>query len=370
MAPRHSGETVNALGGRLRGDIAAVARDEETNPCKGRLMPRIYAHARRMKALASAEKKKRRVEKKRRICQRHFLSVQNHGPEGEAIFGGLIGIEAGGVVEFAQCTGHFVAACPEDGTSTIAGVIVFNIPGRGEIPCLCPTSLLDEAAKKVVDSLKHQQTDRKKEIWNRVLRPVTIDSVPVQRDNIHGHLLMECRRGLAGRVVDDAMLAALKAGSLQFGENTNEAVYTLDRAYSIDRNRLQDIGRVLAAEKGKGIRAFTANPREMEMMIHCGQSAIQSRLVYHRSLQKALKALNEAQSATEPSLTERLLQLSVGGDKDALLMGRFLPCQGLCDNPDISIRCACGFTTIDKKDRQHAKGLLRRSKLCVESCQA
>lgn len=39
-----------------------------------------------------------------------------------------------------------------------------------------------------------------------------------------------------------------------------------------------------------------------------------------------------------------------------MMIGKFIPCKGLSDNPDITIRCACGFAV---EGMQKSRGPLK-----------
>ena len=52
---------------------------------------------------------------------------------------------------------------------------------------------------------------------------------------------------------------------------------------------------------------------DIDLMVCSGRAAIESRLVWHKSVQNALQALDDAHNIDPPSTEEQLLQLSVGG---------------------------------------------------------
>jgi len=112
----------------------------------------------------------------------------------------------------------------------------------------------------------------------------------------------------------------------------------------------------------RGTRLFLANRFDVDAMIRLGTSAIESRLVYHRTIQEAISALDRASSLPTPSLKERVLQLSIGGDTESMMVGRFIPCSGGSDKPDIKLRCACGYVAdgcLPDKDQCLAVGASR-----------
>lgn len=355
MASRHGANAVGHFGLHLPPGQAKIVRAHHAGRLKGDLLTHLLRHRRAAQRQGAAAKKKRRVEHKRRIKSSNLLRVRHSQPGGEMIVEGSIGVDsADGAVEFVNCSGRLVSARPkDDDASDMAGVLVLDVPGRGEIPCLFPTSLLDEAGQKAVNAMREKQESKRSARYSRKLQPVVPITVPVSRDDISGHLLVGgegVKSDLLGRVVDDAMLAALQAGCVQIGEHSTHAVYTLSRAFVRNRRRLKDIARTLVPSQ-QGIRLFVASSRDIELMIRCGESAILSQLVHHSSIRKAVQALDRINDSNQPSSGERLLQLSVGGDVDSMSVGSFIPCGGRCNNPDIGIRCACGFaaTAADKR---------------------
>ena len=50
-----------------------------------------------------------------------------------------------------------------------------------------------------------------------------------------------------------------------------------------------------------------------------------------------------------PTVEERVFQAAISGDLNSLMRGKFLPCSGLQNNPDVTIHCACGFQVEGKK---------------------
>ena len=168
---------------------------------------------------------------------------------------------------------------------------------------------------------------------------------------------------MKGRVVDDCMMDALKAGCFRIGDRTSRSFYTLNHIYSVDERHLQEIAHTII-KSGHGLRLTPANPRDVKLMIRCGQMAIESRLVYHNSVHGAVVSLDNARNE-EPSTEERMLQLSVGGDPNSMMIGRFLPCQATQNSPDVKLRCACGFAVWLKRDAPaDIQSLLHRSARC------
>mmetsp|Transcript_35897 Transcript_35897/g.75572 ORF Transcript_35897/g.75572 Transcript_35897/m.75572 type:complete len:107 (+) Transcript_35897:923-1243(+) len=98
---------------------------------------------------------------------------------------------------------------------------------------------------------------------------------------------------------------------------------------------------------------------DVQTMVRLGEAAILNRLVYHHSIQSALLALDQSANHLTPTIDDRMLQVSLGGDPDLLVVGKFLPCQRLSSNPDIRIRCACGLRVKDTPRTSQLKGFLR-----------
>ncbi|KAL9184979.1 hypothetical protein ACHAXT_002756 [Thalassiosira profunda] len=183
----------------------------------------------------------------------------------------------------------------------------------------------------------------------------------VSKEGVRGHLLLEGRRGIKGRVVDDGMLEALKAGCLRVGDHTGQAWYTLDRAFPCDEDRLREIG-YTASSSDRGITLYRADLRARKCIVRCARAAVEGRLVYHRTQHKALEALHKtAVKRDAPTQEERLLVLSIGGNPNKMaIKGRFLNCSQQRDFPGIGTRCACGFG-IAERETPAARQLLKRA---------
>lgn len=365
MASSETGEVTNSIGLRLPSALADIVKDHEAHPEKGRLLDRINAYRRGLSGQGGNGKKKRRVENNTRSTSSYLLTLQSHDSGGGVVIGGSIGIQTDGDTDIVACSGRLVSVCPKHDTLEEKNVvIVLDVPGGRRIPCLCPMRLLDKPAQQAVVMIQTGKGERIKEQDSGMMQVVSPTSVPVQRDGVNGHLLIEGARGLFGRVVDDSMMAALKAGCLRERVNASRAYYyhTLDRVYSIDKRNLRRIGCILWLSD-RGIILLRASRCDIDLMVRSGRAAIESRLVWHKSLQNALQALDDAHNIDPPSTEEQLLQLSVGGDIDSMVMGQFLPCTGLKDIPNIRTRCACGFT--GKNVPEVAQNLFR----CRCNCQ-
>ena len=60
-----------------------------------------------------------------------------------------------------------------------------------------------------------------------------------------------------------------------------------------------------------------------------------------------------------PTVEECVFQAAISGDLDSLMRGKFLPCSGLQNNPDVTIHCACGFQVEGKKILKKDRNLLK-----------
>lgn len=85
------------------------------------------------------------------------------------------------------------------------------------------TDLAGVVVLEAIIALRSKQVSKRqvKVRYSRWTITIEIASIPVQRGGLHGRLLIVLlivgMRNLVGHVVDDAMLAALKAGCLQIG---------------------------------------------------------------------------------------------------------------------------------------------------------
>lgn len=94
----------------------------------------------------------------------------------------------------------------------------------------------------------------------------------------------------------------------------------------------------------RGIEIHQANSvAEAKKIVNWGHTAIDDRLKYHSKMVDAIHALNFASNLPPPSMYERMLQIPIGGDPDSMLVGNFLPCVGQWNNPEMNVRCACGY---------------------------
>lgn len=240
-----------------------------------------------------------------------------------------------------------------------SAVLVLDIPGRGRIPCLSPTSILDSRTINQYrkSSKEKGKDDGRKALFRRSTKIFAVNSAPALRDdNVHGHLLCDGPRNFKGRVVDDQLLWSLKAGCLRVGLHSLKAYYTLDRPFYVDKTKLRDVACLLFSS-AYGIQLCAAGRDDVKRLIGIGNMAINSQLIFHETIKSAIISLDNASGLEAPEIDDVMFQLSIGGDPDALMLGQFLPCKKMCGHPDITVRCACGFTVEGIKA---SKGLLRR----------
>ena len=160
---------------------------------------------------------------------------------------------------------------------------------------------------------------------------------------MQGHCLLTGPYNIKGRIVDTCMLSSLEVGCLRFGTHSKRAFYTLDRMYHVRSKELRAKLHVLINSR-RGIELHKANSAvEAKKVINWGHTAIEGRLKYHSKMIDAIHALNLANNLPPASIYERMLQISIGGNPDFMSVGKFLPCLGQSGNPDMSVRCACGF---------------------------
>ena len=162
---------------------------------------------------------------------------------------------------------------------------------------------------------------------------------------------------MRGRVVDGDMLASIQSGCLR--SESKQSYYTLCRRFEVKKSILQNTAQMIVASPGGQMNLCPAGRVEISNMYTLGSRAVQNQMLYHNTISKAICGLHEASNLPRPSLEEELLQVSIGGNTASIHIGQFLPCQMLCDQPNIKVRCACGFVVNDEH-KPMAKPLLRR----------
>jgi len=154
------------------------------------------------------------------------------------------------------------------------------------------------------------------------------------------------------------MLDALELGCLCTVSEKAQSWYTLDRRYSIRKRELLNTAQLVFLSTN-GMKLCPTG-RDVDAMICLGDLAVQSRKKRRRTISKSILELDRAGKLGPPSLEEELLQISIGGDPRTMNVGKFVPCQRLAYNPDVEIRCACGFI-VDDAIHSESKHLLRRT---------
>lgn len=261
-----------------------------------------------------------------------------------------------------ECCGHLVSICP-DGSGW--AVIVLDVPGQGgRVPIVCPDSLLEEKAIKAIKMKVNSESYHKKPSSTESRKnteKISVKSTAASCMGVQGNLLTDGPNNIKGRVVDDDMLDALEKGCLRRGTDSTQSFYTLDRRFSKEKNKLLDVA-LMAVESHDGVpKICPAGRSGVDILLRLGESAIFRRLVYHQAMSQAIQTLDGASKLPPPSLDDQLLQISIGGNPKLLQMGRFLPCQRMKDNPDVAVRCACGYVVQDLSlPKDKIRQLLRR----------
>lgn len=309
------------------------------------------SHYQAAKKRRMSQTEARRQQDPERQLSSPKLSLVRGSPKGTVLVEGSIGIILSDSRKVTKCVGDVLAADPTDGSQV---AIVLDVAEKGLIPCRCPVSLLDAATVKALN----QRQDYRRTRYARQLQNIDLNSKPATRDGIHGHLLTVAPTGLKGRVVDDKLLGALKAGSLSIGGHSSHAFYTLDRLFLGNIQTLKMKAHTLDASSN-GIQLFPAQVSggAAECIKRCAESAKENLLVYCSTMNDAIERLNSAKEREEVPFHERCIQVGLGGDVQLMDIGSFLPCAGTADNPKIRTRCACGFHVDGLKP---GKGLLRR----------
>ena len=252
------------------------------------------------------------------------------------------------------CSGYLVTLSPGDEQ---LAAIVLDLPERGLTPCLCPSSLLEDVAIEAMKTYAKEQYDKRKA---RSIIDMPVESVPAWRGDVEGHLLIGGRKGFKGRIVDSQMLASLKGGCVRTGANSSQSFYTLHRYFCISEKQLDNKAHVVIGTR-LGMRVCPGGVREVKSLVQLGGVALNNQLVYHRTIHDTLLALDNAGKLPPPSIDEQVIQISIGGDIDAMMIENFLPtpCQEKCGKVDIAINCARGFDVDKSVKTSRVKELLR-----------
>ena len=345
--------------------VAAIVEDHRKHPERGRLLDRVNAyHRERLQSeLAASSAAAATAPTSFTVpCHSNIPHSSNRflfvscTPGGTPIFEGTICVDSEGSRKNVRCRGYLVTVSDENDFA----VVVLDIPERGMIPCLCPIAIIDEHTTKAYQKTLKEKgiSDGRRVMHCRSMNIVSISSLPacIEDDGVHGHLLLDGPNNVRGRVVDTRMLTCLEAGCLRTGAHAIQTYYTLNRPWCVDTEELANNSRLLL-DTPTGIWECSTGKQDVKRLVSMGQFANESRVIFHKTITKAIIALDKARKLPPPTVDDILLQVSVGGDTDALTMGQFLPCKQHRDHPDIRIRCACGFV-VDGIPK--GKGLLRR----------
>mmetsp|Transcript_1769 Transcript_1769/g.2623 ORF Transcript_1769/g.2623 Transcript_1769/m.2623 type:complete len:368 (-) Transcript_1769:8-1111(-) len=339
--------------------IAEIVEDARKHPERGHVLSRIHAHAQRLRDKASEEAAK---NKRRRsngetghssVPQNKFnCTVMSETPQ---IRGSVSVISSDGQPSNVVCSGYLVSAPSSEPCHVM---IVLTVNGM-KIPCLCPQDLIDFQIPATVQYIEDKRANNKQTAGIVTAINEIVESKPAQRgDGVHGQLILNGK--LKGRVVDATMLESLRAGCLRIGSKSKEAFYTLDRRYTIDETVLKNVARVVIASKSDGLmKLLPVGREEVATIIDIANIAIRCKSEFHKTLSSAIASLHRAGNLPRPSLKEKLLQISMGGTSStkAMMVGKFLSCAGTVEDPNINMRCACGFTV---EGMRAGKDLLKR----------
>ena len=269
-------------------------------------------------------------------------------------FEGNIRIFSDRCTRVEKCTGYAIAVDPKDDNNA---TVVIDIANEELAACWCPVSVLDP---RIVDELRRLQTSKRTR-YSPTFREVVFESKAAVRGDVEGYLLTDAVKGLRGRVVDSALLAALKSGCLRRGSHSSCAFYTLDRVFYNDFGVVQKEARTIIPSK-HGLQLFPASlgSGAAHSIVRCGEAAVESMRTYHRTMRSTIETIDRAKCLGERSKHERCVQVALGGDRSAndMKLGRFLACEGLSKEHDVDVRCACGFHVDGIKP---STGLLRRN---------
>lgn len=334
----------NSIGYILPAEVVAIANDVHIHPERGRLLDRLRSFTPPVNRELAPAKKKRRVEKSRGTPppnNNNKFIFDGCTDGGTPIFKGRILNSPSNNKSATECiTGYLVSLIPDNNESVI---VVIDVPGRGMIPCICPTSMLDEPTTEGGRKKSKPIFDKGKVKYLRTTRKLTIESVSGRIGDDECHLLIDTIKSIKGRLVDKCMLTSLEGGCLRIGTHTEySAFYTLPRQYIVKKDRLKHTAHLLV-DSPQGIILCPAGRSGVNQISNWGELAVDSRLVHHKTLKKAIVALSLAGSLPVPSIDECVLQVAIGGDPDSMMIGNFIPCQGLRNKPNINVRCACGF---------------------------
>lgn len=325
----------------MSAEIAAIIDDHELHPERGRCWDRINANFRQNNNQAPASNLESSVENNNNPCSTHQLSFLSHAPgECPKIEGSIIH-RIGNEQTKIDCKGHLVSLLPDDSNFAVVVIEICRNRKKKLLPCLCPVTLIDGQGIDAVKSSMKGDYDGRKLAFNRAPMYIKVTSTVAQKGRVRGHLLTSGPKSIKGRVVDTDMVKSIEAGCLRLGgDQSSKNYYTLDRLYSVQETKLRETLHVLK-DSAEGIQLHRGSRVDAAKLIRWGSKAILFHLSRHRTIHNAVSALHHASSLPRPSIKERMLQLSMGGNPNAMMVGKFLPCQG--DFFNAKAVCACGY---------------------------
>ena len=358
-----TGSYRNGLGVMIPARFVPLLTDCKDHPEKGRFIDSMYESLRQINSQAHSLSGNTNIEqqiKPKRPPSSKKIKLITSVSEAE---GGFPKIEGSVFIgnQVINCSGYLVSAS-EDCIQLVA--IVLDVPDLGWVPCACPSELIDNKyhlelmANTAGLHFQIRQSTQKIEV---VSTRGHILGVP-------GHLLISASTrndqrdvNIKGRAVDTCMLESLQVGCLRIGESS-DTFFTLDRKYAVQKSTLMHNAKMVL-DTDDGMELIPAGRLGVDAMMDLGETALQRRLKHHESMKEAISELKRAGNLGEPPLEEKLLQISIGGDPAMMMVGKFIPCRNVMNNPEIDAnkRCACGFVGLDVSImvRKEVKSLLR-----------
>lgn len=300
---------------------AATIRAYEMHPERGRLLERINPWPRESSGPSPAKKSRSNNNESQKVSYHQIKCTsceQGVVPSIEATIG-VVSRDNIGKTTNIKCNGHAISILPYNPY----WVLVLNVQN---VPCLCPAYLLEKSAIDAVQSYTSSLTDKRKSAFCPSIENITFTSVDARRGDVQGHLIVEGPQMIRGRVVDNTMIECLKAGCLREGKHSKEAYYTLQRKYTVVQERLKGEAHIVIVS-GQDMLLSPADRNDIKQLIDWGESLVESMLVYHRSKNEAVTALDDASNLLPPTISERMVQIAIGGDPDSMMIGKFIPCE-------------------------------------------
>ena len=227
MSSNYPNSIITPLGIILPAKVVATIRDYEEHPERGRLLERINPRHRQdsinsEQSVATTKKPRHNKNKHQATSSKRFKCTSCEPgviPSIDASIG-IVSIDKIGTTKIIDCKGYVISIIPNE---PYWAVLVLNIPPRGNVPCLCPTYLLDDSAIKAAEGYTSSLTDTRKSAFCPYIENITFTTADACRENTHGHMILTGPQGIRGRVVDSSMLKCLKAGCLREGKHSTNA---------------------------------------------------------------------------------------------------------------------------------------------------